>query len=91
MILALFLVLFSSANALPQGAPSSVCQSLLPFHGGGIPPQTGISPYIVVTQRKNGVVLVSVASTLGVQVHGIILQGRTPTGEIIGQCTLQCI
>lgn len=30
---------------LPQGAPESVCHSLLPFHGGGIPPQYSRPPY----------------------------------------------
>lgn len=87
MILTFFLFLFSSTSALPQGAPSSVCQSLVPFHGGGISPQSGISPYVVVPQRQNGVVLVSIESTLGVRFQGLILQGRTPSGDVIGKCT----
>lgn len=85
MILPFFLFLISATNALPQGAPSTVCQSLTPFHGGGIPPQTGISPYIVVPRRQGTVVLVSLESTLGVRFQGLILQGRTPLGEVLGE------
>lgn len=33
---------------LPNGAPESVCDSLLPFHGGGIPALTTISPFTIV-------------------------------------------
>lgn len=33
---------------LPQGAPDSVCHSLLPFHGGGISPATSRPPYRIV-------------------------------------------
>lgn len=35
-------------RTLPQGAPESVCHSMLPFHGGGIPPSTSRPPYRVV-------------------------------------------
>lgn len=85
MVLSFLLLLISSASALPQGAPSTVCQTLLPFHSGGIPPQSGISPYALVPRRQDGVVLVSVESTLGVRFQGIMLQGRTPLGEILGK------
>lgn len=36
---------FKLTSTLPQGAPESVCHSLLPFHGGGIPPQYSRAPY----------------------------------------------
>lgn len=35
-------------RTLPQGAPESVCDTMLPFHGGGIPPSTSRPPYRVV-------------------------------------------
>lgn len=35
-------------RTLPQGAPESVCHSMLPFHGGGIPQSESRSPYRVV-------------------------------------------
>lgn len=49
-----FLVLFLVVNSiklavnLPNGAPESICDSLLPFHGGGIKPLTSVSPFNVV-------------------------------------------
>lgn len=33
---------------LPQGAPESVCHTMLPFHGGGIPPAASRSPFRIV-------------------------------------------
>lgn len=88
MILPFIFFLISSTNALPQGAPSSVCQSLTPFHGGGIAPQTGISPYLVVPRRQGGVVLVSIESSLGVRFQGLILQGRTTSGQVLGKSSI---
>lgn len=49
-----FLVLFLVVNSiklavnLPNGAPESICDSLLPFHGGGIKPMTSVSPFTIV-------------------------------------------
>lgn len=39
---------FQPIRTLPQGAPDSVCHSLLPFHGGGIPPSSSRPPYRIV-------------------------------------------
>lgn len=39
---------FQPIITLPQGAPESVCHSLLPFHGGGIPPAQSRSPFRIV-------------------------------------------
>lgn len=39
---------FQTIITLPQGAPESVCHSLLPFHGGGIPPSSSRPPYRIV-------------------------------------------
>ncbi len=49
-ILVLFLLskLFVPTTTLPQGAPESVCDTLLPFHGGGIRPMTTVSPFSIV-------------------------------------------
>ncbi|XP_074042422.1 putative ferric-chelate reductase 1 homolog isoform X2 [Leptinotarsa decemlineata] len=84
MILLLFLIFFTSTNALPQGAPTSVCQTMMPFHQGGIPAQPGLSPYSIVTRQHGDKVQVSVGSSLGVRFQGFMLQGRTPAGEILG-------
>lgn len=40
---------FTPTSPLPQGAPESVCDTLLPFHGGGIRPMTTASPFSIVT------------------------------------------
>ncbi|XP_055603210.1 putative ferric-chelate reductase 1 homolog isoform X2 [Uranotaenia lowii] len=37
--------LITPSITLPNGAPTSVCNTLLPFHGGGIPPLTTTSPF----------------------------------------------
>lgn len=84
----LLLVTISLTQALPQGAPSSVCQTMLPFHGGGIPPQTGIPPYSIIARRQGGNVMVSITSSLGVPFQGFLLQGRTPRRELLGEFDL---
>lgn len=40
---------FTPTTTLPQGAPESVCDTMLPFHGGGIRPLTTVSPFSIVT------------------------------------------
>ncbi|XP_066143030.1 putative ferric-chelate reductase 1 homolog [Euwallacea fornicatus] len=70
---------------LPQGAPSSVCEEMVPFHGGGILPQGGISPYTVVARRQGNDVVITMTSALGIPFQGFLLQGRTPRREILGQ------
>lgn len=39
---------FKTIITLPQGAPESVCHTLLPFHGGGIAPAASRSPFRIV-------------------------------------------
>lgn len=39
---------FTPTTTLPQGAPESVCDTMLPFHGGGIRPMTTVSPFSIV-------------------------------------------
>ncbi|KAJ8971790.1 hypothetical protein NQ314_000536 [Rhamnusium bicolor] len=85
IIAALFSIFLSATQALPEGAPTSVCQTMMPNHGGGLPPQVGLSPYSIVPRRQGGAVLVSVGSTLGVRFQGFLLQGRTPFGEVLGE------
>ncbi|CAG9761930.1 unnamed protein product [Ceutorhynchus assimilis] len=81
----LFICTIALVRSLPQGAPSSVCQTMMPFHGGGIRPQGGLPPYNVVPRRQGGQVFVTVTSSLGIPFQGFLLQGRTPNGEILGQ------
>ncbi|XP_056640678.1 putative ferric-chelate reductase 1 homolog [Diorhabda sublineata] len=78
------LVLIYSTQALPDGAPTSVCDTMTPFHGSGIPFQRSLPPYAVVTRLQNDVVQVSIGSALGIQFQGFMVQGRTLDGDILG-------
>ncbi|XP_050316010.1 putative ferric-chelate reductase 1 homolog [Anthonomus grandis grandis] len=80
-----FTFLLMPTAPLPQGAPSSVCETMLPFHGGGIPPQGGIAPYTIIPRRQGNNVLVTITSTLGIPFQGFLIQGRTPEREILGE------
>lgn len=79
----LFLLFLSTASALPQGAPTKVCDTMLPKHGD-VTPQGSIAPYSIQTRRQNGSVFITMGSTLGVTFQGFMLQARTPYHEILG-------
>ncbi|KAL1497531.1 hypothetical protein ABEB36_008475 [Hypothenemus hampei] len=81
----LFSITWAIVQSLPQGAPPSVCQTLMPFHGGGIRPQGGLSPYTIVPRRQGNHIVVTMTSALGIPFQGFLLQGRTPDRDIIGQ------
>jgi hypothetical protein len=53
-LLPVFLVIniLLHTTALPQGAPESICDTLLPFHGGGIPPSRLPSPFRISPQAN---------------------------------------
>lgn len=85
MLLPIILFLFFTyTTALPNGAPATACSTLEPFHGGGIPRQTSSSPFKVIAARKNDGIQVVVSSPLGIPFKGYMLQGKTPSGEIVG-------
>nr|CAH7733932.1 unnamed protein product [Callosobruchus chinensis] len=83
-LLLLCLAVVTRVVCSPDGAPTRACATMTPFHGGGIPPQPGLSPYSVVARRRGGKVHVSVGSALGVPISGIMMQARTPSGEVLG-------
>lgn len=80
----LFLLFITCTTALPNGAPTTVCGSMEPFHGGGILRQTSSSPFKVITFRKNDGIQVVVKSLLGIPFKGFMLQGRAPNGQVVG-------
>ncbi|XP_072391895.1 putative ferric-chelate reductase 1 homolog [Diabrotica undecimpunctata] len=84
MKLPFLLFLICSTQAFPDGAPSSACNSLTPFHGGGLAAQKGPPQYSIVSRLQNDVVQLTVGSTLGLKFQGFLIQGRTPNGEIVG-------
>lgn len=47
LLLVVITNIFSPTTSLPDGAPESVCDTMLPFHGGGIQPQTSASPFFI--------------------------------------------
>lgn len=42
---------FTPSTTLPQGAPESVCDSMTPFHDGGIEPQRTKAPFRIVPEQ----------------------------------------
>ncbi|XP_031639436.1 putative ferric-chelate reductase 1 homolog isoform X2 [Contarinia nasturtii] len=83
---------FQPILALPGGAPQSVCHSLLPFHGGGIPPSSSRPPYRIVPHN----VAVNQGQVLRVEIEpqfpelnfgGFMIQARNirPPYQVIGR------
>lgn len=75
---------------LPQGAPESVCDTMLPFHAGGILPQNSLAPYRIETSssvigqgQTMRVDIVGVPA--GLQFGGFMIQARNrnPPHEIV--------
>lgn len=84
MYFMILLLCVGLAHSLPQGAPTKACQTMLPFHGGGIARQNDPSPYEIYTLRREGGVFVVVKSGLELPFEGFMLQARTPNRELIG-------
>ncbi|XP_068143494.1 putative ferric-chelate reductase 1 homolog isoform X3 [Drosophila tropicalis] len=88
-----FITLFALGTGLPQGAPESVCDTMLPFHaGGGILPEKSVSPFVV----ESAVSVISQGQTLKVELSGVpaglnlsgfMVQARNwnPPFAIVGQ------
>lgn len=73
---------FTPTTTLPQGAPESVCDTLLPFHGGGIRPLTTVSPFSIVASAadvgQGQIVTVEIKSTPPeLRFGGFMLQARS--------------
>ncbi|XP_055528537.1 putative ferric-chelate reductase 1 homolog isoform X2 [Wyeomyia smithii] len=88
-------VLISPSITLPNGAPESVCSTMLPFHGGGIPPLTTTSPFRITPVTSvvgSGQVLqVEIESfPANVVFKGFMLQARNrfPPYQVVGHFEL---
>lgn len=44
---------FTPSTTLPQGAPESVCDTMTPFHDGGIEPQRSTPPFRIIAEQLN--------------------------------------
>lgn len=76
----------------PQGAPESVCQTMLPFHGGGIPPKISPPPFRIESTSN----IIGQGQSLRVEIQpvpnelsfgGFMIQARNryPPYQVIGQ------
>lgn len=88
----LLLGVLHSTVALPNGAPESVCDTLLPFHGGGIEPLKTISPFTIVPSQnvveQGSVIRVEIrADPRELVLSGFIIQARTNTSpyQVVGK------
>lgn len=65
-VLSLLGSLIPLSNQYPSGAPESVCDTLTPFHGGGIAPQQGVAPYRILPSAQS----ISQGQTLRLEIAG---------------------
>lgn len=88
----LFVKILALAVSLPQGAPESSCQNLLPIHGGGIPPLTTASLFRIIplseTVGQGKLLVVEIQSTIfelsfkGFMIHAIT---ANPPYRVVGR------
>lgn len=82
-----------TTRTLPQGAPESVCSTMLPFHGGGIAPMTSPSPFRITTSST----VVGQGQVLRVEIEsnpaelnfgGFMIHARSavPPFKVVGIC-----
>lgn len=68
VIVFVFLISYlAPIQPLPQGAPESVCNTMTPFHGGGIPALTTTPPFRI----KTSATAVGQGQTLRVEIESI--------------------
>lgn len=65
-VLSLLGTLIPTTTSYPSGAPESVCDTLTPFHGGGIPPQQGVAPYRIIPSAQS----IAQGQTLRLEITG---------------------
>ena len=94
LMLELFVIIniLALAVSLPQGAPESSCQSLLPIHGGGIPPLTTASLFRIIplseTVGQGKPLVVEIQSTIfelsfkGFMIHALT---ANPPYRVVGR------
>lgn len=92
LLLAVLCTLLTPSSTLPDGAPVSVCTTMLPFHGGGIAPMTTASPFkISIAQTKvsqGQTIIVAIESTPpeltfgGYMIHA---RARNGANQVVGR------
>uniref|UniRef100_A0A182KFZ1 Domon domain of stromal cell-derived receptor 2 n=1 Tax=Anopheles christyi TaxID=43041 RepID=A0A182KFZ1_9DIPT len=92
LCLALVLSTLVPSYGLPNGAPTSVCDNMLPFHGGGIPPLTTKTPFLITPQTtvvgSGQMMKIDIESfPANIVFKGYMIQARAadPPNNIVGQ------
>ncbi|XP_036332126.1 putative ferric-chelate reductase 1 homolog [Rhagoletis pomonella] len=67
LIATIQMTLWTPINSLPQGAPETVCDTMLPFHGGGIPPSSSLPPFRIETSS----LVIGQGQTMRVDITGV--------------------
>lgn len=87
--------LISPSITLPNGAPESVCNTMLPFHGGGIPPLTTTSPFritpvtsVIGSGQVLQVEIESFPANLVFKGYMIQARNRFPPNQVLGRFEL---
>lgn len=90
--LILLAFIYEQSIALPNGAPESVCHSLLPFHGGGIPPATSRPPFRLdpfnIAVNQGQVLRIEIRSQVPeLSFGGFMIQARStnPPYQVVGR------
>lgn len=66
-------------HSLPNGAPETVCDTMLPFHGGGILPTSELPPFRIETSTN----IIGQGQTMSVEITGV------PSGLSFGGFMIQ--
>lgn len=83
-------------TTLPQGAPETVCDTMLPFHGGGIAPANTQAPFRIETSAnaigQGQTLRVDIIGLEGLRFGGFMIQARrsSPPNEVVSnaECLL---
>ncbi|XP_014093279.2 putative ferric-chelate reductase 1 homolog isoform X1 [Bactrocera oleae] len=67
VLIAVQMLSWTPTMSLPQGAPETVCDTMLPFHGGGIPPRNSLPPFRIETSSS----VIGQGQTMRVDIVGV--------------------
>ncbi|XP_011186308.1 putative ferric-chelate reductase 1 homolog isoform X2 [Zeugodacus cucurbitae] len=67
VLIAIQTLSWTPTMSLPQGAPEIVCDTMLPFHGGGIPPASSLPPFRIETSSS----VIGQGQTMRVDIVGV--------------------
>jgi Reeler domain len=85
-----FLIHLNQIVSLPNGAPESTCSTLLPIHGGGIPPEATQSLFQVIPQAsvvgQGQILRIEIPSDIPqLSFKGFMIHARASNGRVVGR------